>query len=146
MAAYKFFDIKKANAEVERLEGEVARLTTEGENVAVAISAAESLRTDLTAAQTEITQLKASVAQKDSDLATVKQSLASVSTERDELKATIAKPDGEIEKRASLKAQEIVAGQGAPIVALKTSDNPTAAPEPKTWAEKAIAAALRKNK
>lgn len=72
------------------------------------------LETNLAAAQTEITKLKADLSQKDSDLATVKQSLATVTAEKDALKASIP---AEVEKLASAKALEIAGKQGitAPI-------------------------------
>lgn len=107
------------------------------EELSAKLSATE---TNLTAAQTEITTLKAAVAQKESDLATVKQSLASVSAERDTLKATLANPDGEVAKLAAQKAQEIAAAQGVPApIALKAETRP-GAQEPKTWTEKCQAA------
>jgi hypothetical protein len=66
-------------------------------------------RATLSAAQSEVTQLKKDLADKLSALAAVQTSITTLTAERDAFKATIDKPDGEIEKRAGLKAREIVA-------------------------------------
>lgn len=131
--AFKFFNIGKANEEITRLEGEVARLTTEAqtatENANAVAAAAEQCKTDLTAAQTEITTLKANLVQKDSDLATV----ASVTEENKTLKATIADPKGEIANRAA----ELARAQGVPApIAIAQTPNPSGNPDKLAEAKK----------
>lgn len=147
--AFKIFNIGKANEEITRLESEVARLNSElssvKDNATALENSAQEASTNLTAAQTEITNLKSTLAQKDSELATVTTSLETMTGERDTLKATIEKPDGEIAKQSALKAQEIVAAQGAQVVPLKDAETPNQDPSRSevkklSGIEKAIAA------
>jgi hypothetical protein len=66
-------------------------------------------RANLSAAQLEATNLKTKNSELTAELSKRDTALATAISERDEFKATIDKPDGEIEKRAGLKAREIVA-------------------------------------
>ena len=68
-------------------------------------------RTDLSAAQLEATNLKTKNSELTAELSKRDASLTAVTKERDDFKAIIDKPDGEIEKRAGLKAREIVVKQ-----------------------------------
>lgn len=130
--AYKFYNIGKANAEIERLENE---LKSEKEKV----SALESNEPEaLAAAQGELANLKTKLAQTESDLATAKQSIQTVSTERDKLAAKATKLEADlaastanVDAEASRKALEITATQGQPPVETKPTAEP-AKPETKT--------------
>lgn len=147
--AFKFFNIGKANDEIVRLESEVTRLNSElvaaKENAAQVESAAEQTKTDLAAAQSKVTELEKTISQNASDLSAANLKATEAAKERDDLKAIIEKPDGEIEKRAAIKAQEIVASQGGAIIPIKPQTSPGGTSTANTWAEKAIQAAKEKS-
>lgn len=117
--ALKFFQIGKANEEIDRLTAELAKVTTErdalaGNDSSVAADA-EKIKGELAAANAKGVQLE-------SDLATARQTIASLTEGKTKAEAdlkaareTIADPNGEIQKLAATKAQEIAAGQGIPI-------------------------------
>jgi hypothetical protein len=78
--------------------------------------------TNLTAAQTEITNLKATITQNASDLATVKLSVTSLTAERDTLKAQVDKAIADLKTKGSHDAATILATLGVPPVEVKTTD------------------------
>ena len=146
-AAYKFFNIGKANEEIDRLESLVASLTTQVEtlkgNDSEIAAAAEKVKGELATASAKIVQLE-------SDLGTARQTISTVTAARDkaetdlkEANAKLANPEQRIKEAASVHAAEITARLGQPPVVAA----PTTAPggnEAKTWAEKAVAAAEAK--
>lgn len=117
--AFKIFNIGKANEEVSRLESEVERLTkeltAEKENAVLVASNAENVHRELTKAKESISTFEVSIKQKDSDLTTAKASIAS-------LQAAIDDPKGEIEKRSTAKATELMAKMGVPPVPADKSE------------------------
>ncbi len=114
MAEFKFFNIGKANAEIIRLETELAGVRAElaaGKENATAIEASAE------ATQAELTQAKA-------DLVTAKASISSITAAHDAVKAELktaneklANPSQQVKEAASRKAMEITQGQGQPPVA-----------------------------
>lgn len=118
--AYKFFNIGKANEEIERLEKDNAALTQQLKD------ARENA--DLVARNAD--ELRAEHARQSEELATAKTDLKASGEKVTKLEADlktaqdiIAKPDGEIHRLASLRAQEITAGLGIKPVQL-TPANP----------------------
>lgn len=143
MGAYKFFNIGKANEEIDRLQGQLAALTAENtslkENVPQVEAAAESLRTDLESTKAKLTQAE-------SDLATARQTISTVTAAKDKAEtdlaaanAKLANPEERIQQAASVQAASITASIGVPPVAAAPAD-----PQPKskslTGLERAIAA------
>lgn len=117
----KILNIFKANKEIERLTAELATAQEsakggakeETEAISEANKALSKANADLEA---ENTQLKA-------DLATGKQTIGTLSAQKEKAEtelaaaqATIANPEGEIEKRAAIKAAEITAKLGQPPI------------------------------
>jgi chromosome segregation ATPase len=124
----KFFNIVKANAEIEKHEATIATLTGEltalKDNAPQIEAAAEALRNEKTA-------LEAKAAQVESDLATAKQTISTLTGERDAISAQLmeankklANPGEQIKNAASAQAAAIVAASGHTPIA--------AAPEVKT--------------
>jgi predicted RNase H-like nuclease (RuvC/YqgF family) len=87
MAAFKFFNIGKANEEIVSLESRVAQLTSENaslqQNVPQVEAAAEGIRAELTEAHAKLAQATA-------DLATAQASIASLSKEKESAVAALA--------------------------------------------------------
>lgn len=80
-------------------------------------------RLELTAALAEVNQLKAAFAESKTafevKITNLTKERDEAVTKRDEFKAIIDKPEGEIEKRAGLKAKEITAALGQPPLEVK---------------------------
>lgn len=122
---FKFFNIGKANAEIENLEKRVAELTSENaalkENGPEIEAAAETLRKDLAEAQGKI-------ATAESELAAARANVATLTAEKEklsqDLKAAsdkLANPAAIIKESASAQAAAIVASVGhAPIATTPT--------------------------
>ena len=111
MAAFKFFNIGKANEEIARLEGEVSRLTAENASLAANTpEAVTNLQAQLATAETTIKELKASLVLHGTDAA----ALTAAKAEIEDLKTKLEAKGKEVEASASRKALEIVAGAGAP--------------------------------
>jgi len=141
--AYKFFNIGKANEEIDKLEAAVAKLTAERDaikdNDSTIAAEAEKLKTRLASADAKVVQL-------DADLATARQSISSLTTERDAARselatanAALANPEQRIKEAASVQAAQITASLGQPPIAAQ----PAAPPNPSaglTGLERAIAA------
>jgi hypothetical protein len=141
MATYKFYAIKDANAEIERLGQEVARLTAEAGKVSENSAIVDGLKADLAARDGEITTLKNELTEKVSALAAAVKSNEEAAAETNRLAGLIESPDSEIERRASMKALEIAAGQGAAVVPVKANTETASQPNtPQTWTEKVKAA------
>lgn len=141
---YTFLSVGKANEEITRLNGEVTRLTTElttaNENVTTLTTAGEDLESQLTASQGEMNRLT-------SELSTASGSVTTLTKENKELKVKAANPSAQVTAAASTQARQIVAAQGAAAIELRTNGAPpagTEAEKPKTFAERAIAAAHAK--
>jgi chromosome segregation ATPase len=121
MANFKFFDIGKANSEIERLETELASAAANSQQVsdsALALSnEIKQVKADLATAQKTIGALQSQVAEKDIRLATLQ-------TDLTKSNAALADPSGVVEIRASARALEIVAAQGAKPI----STTPAATP------------------
>ncbi len=118
MATFKFFNIGKSNEEIARLEGE---LVVRDQQVLTLVE-------NQSAVEAQATQLAA-------DLSTAKQTIGTLTSEREALAANVT---------ALTTASEITAAQGVPGVAIAPTASQTGKPEPKTWAEKAVAAAEAK--
>jgi chromosome segregation ATPase len=125
--AWKFLNIGKANAEIERLEKEVETAKAEAANAKTALETNNSeIAAQLEKVQGELTAANTSLAARTTELSSAKASLLAAQAEVTTLKATIADPKGEIEKRASAKALEITAGQGQPPVGVTSTSSPGA--------------------
>jgi chromosome segregation ATPase len=141
MAAFKFFNIGKANEEIENLQSQIATLTAENaslkENTPQVEAAAETLRNELEAS-------KAKLAQAEVDLATAKASVASLTAEKETLSTklteTTAKVGEQVKTAASAQAAAIVAGIGVPPVTAEVKSQN----ENKTFAQQVVAAAIEK--
>ena len=143
----KVFSIGKAKAEIERLNAEVARLTSDlqvhTENAELIAKAAEENVAALTAANEKLSKTEAELVQSKANEATAKLSIESLTKERDALAAKISDPKGKVASEAARVALEIVAGQGV-AAPLAVSPDSITSQEPLTFAEKAIAAAKAK--
>lgn len=117
--ALRFFQIGKANEEIDRLAAELAKVTSERDalqgNDSTIAAEAEKVKGELAAANAKAVQL-------DADLATAKQTISTLTEGKAKAEAdlkaaqeSIADPAGTIQKLAAVKAQEIAAGQGIPI-------------------------------
>jgi SMC interacting uncharacterized protein involved in chromosome segregation len=120
MAAFKFFNIGKANQEIERLNAELtkvsaerdeARAAVEGNN-SEAVSAGEELQVKLDMANKSIETITAENAQLKDASAKHATELAGVKAELETAKATIAGEPERITKAAATKAAEITSAQG----------------------------------
>jgi len=146
--AWKFLNIGKANAEIERLEkelaaeqGKVATLTKERDDAKAALEAndseiaknAESVQKELTTAKADLTAAQGQVTAITKERDDAKAQLATVTKERDEAKAKLADPKGPIQTAAAVKAAEITAGQGQ---ATPIAVSPVATPAAKVEAPK----------
>lgn len=143
MAAFKFFNIGKANEEITRLESRVAELTTENEslkqNGPAVEAAAETLQSDLDSTKSKLAQVE-------SDLSTAKQTISTLTAAKEKAEADLsaasaklANPGVQIDEAASAKAAAITASIGVPPVAA-TAPNPQPASKALTGLERAIAA------
>lgn len=115
--AYKFFNIGKANAEIDRLEAE---LVTAKESAKAAAENAAEVEKDAEKVSTELTQARA-------DLATAKQTISTATARAEKAEADLkvandklANPGEQIKIKASQEAQKITAGQGQPPIESKT--------------------------
>lgn len=121
MPKFKFWDIGEANGEITRLETELARVSGE---LATATTNAKQVQAAAEGLQVAIKQLN-------SDLATAKQTVGTLQAfvaEKDaalkSLNDKLADPKGEIEARASAKALEIAAAQGAAPISAGRAEGP----------------------
>jgi septal ring factor EnvC (AmiA/AmiB activator) len=82
-------------------------------------------------------ELEASVTAKDTEIAALKADVTAKEAKVAELQATIDKPEGEIEKRASAKAQQITRNLGVAPVAeqLSNTGNGASKTRDELWAE-----------
>ena len=111
--ALKFFNVLKANAEIARLESELT--SAQSKLTELVASEPEALK----ALQAELGDATGKLSAAETELASVKASLATAEKERDEFKAKQATVDVEVEKQASAKAAEITASQGVPPIPAK---------------------------
>jgi chromosome segregation ATPase len=130
----KFFNIVKANAEIEKLETQVTALTGEvatlKENAPQIEAAAETLRT-------EKAELSSKLDQAESDLATAKQTISTLTNEKAdvakqlaEANAKLANPGEVIKQTASAQAAAIVASVGQPAIAATPTTDPAQEQKP----------------
>jgi len=132
--SWKFFNAGKANAEIERLEKELATtkiecdeaVTALGSYDSEAIKAAEGFQADLATARTVNSELSAQVTKLTNDLSAATTELTAVKAELVTAKAQIADPAGVIQKAASAKAAEITSSQGQPPVKVDPTTSPAA--------------------
>jgi len=132
--AWKFLNIGKANAEIERLEKELATIKAERDeartalesNNSEAVKAAEGFQADLAIARTELEAAKGQVTKLTNDLSAATTELTTVKAELVTAKAQIADPAGVIQKAASAKAAEITSSQGQPPVKVDPTTSPAA--------------------
>lgn len=134
MANFKFFNIGQANAEIERLDTENKRLAGElagtQENAKAVEASATEAQSKIKQAEADVTTARQTISSMTSQIATAQADLAKAAKERDDAKAIIEKPDGEIARRASVKAAEITAAQGQPPIASAPAANPAAPAKP----------------
>lgn len=132
--ALKFFQIGKANEEIDRLNAELAKVTAERDaltgNDSTIAAEAEKVKGELAAASAKIVQLE-------SDLATARQSISSlketnlkVESDLHAAQAKLANPEARIKEAAAVQAAEITAKLGQPPVVAAPPANP-AQPEKK---------------
>ena len=127
--AWKFFNIAKANTEIERLEGEVSALKTQLEQVA-ALPAdvqkhAEGLQAQVTKLSEDLQAQSANVI----DLLAAKAKLEADAAKHAEV---LAAKSAEVDKIAAAKALEITTKQGQPPLDLgATPVNPAKVEAPK---------------
>lgn len=123
MATFKFFNIGKANAEIERLEAELTKSQAETkaakDNAAEVETAAEATSAELTKVRIDLKAAQDQVAAKDAEV-------AKVSAELKDAKEKLANPSAQVKEIASHKAAEITAAQGQPPVKVPAVENPAA--------------------
>lgn len=121
--AFKFFNIGKANEEIDKLEASVAQLTAERDairgNTGQVEAAAEKLKSGLAAADAKIVQLE-------SELSTARTAGTSLTAELSAANAKLANPDERIKEAASIQAAEITAKLGQPPVGASAGSRETA--------------------
>ncbi len=118
LMAYKFLFIGKANAEIERLTAENAKLTTERDEAKTALEANQSeLATQCEDLQGQVTTATAAADAAKAKVTALEGELASTKAELQAAKDRIANPPAEIVKIASAKAAEITQAQGQPPIA-----------------------------
>lgn len=105
---------KKHDAKLEEI-----KVAVEGKKAAEATSAEAQAR--IAELETDLEAEKLAVEAIEKDLTEAKAQMEKAQAELKVAQAAIKDPNGEIEKKASLKAAEIVAAQGAPPV--KTADS-----------------------
>lgn len=123
--ALKFLFVGKANAEIERLNAELLKVTKERDDAVTALESnsaevtkqAEDLQGQVTALQSQVSALEASAKVVSAELATTKAELQAA-------QARIANPPAEIVKIASAKAAEITGAQGQPPVTTTPAASP----------------------
>ncbi len=131
--AWKFLNIAKANAEIDRLNTENEKLTRERDDARAALEAnnsdtvkeAEKLQGQVAEAgktiqarDAEVTRLNGLVASKDTELATARAELSKANEK-------FANPSAQIQQAASVKAAEITSAQGQPPVKASPVENPS---------------------
>lgn len=120
--AYKFWNFKESNAEIEKLSARVAELEKQN---AECVANAKAIEDAASTMQSDLAQAVTRAEKAEADLATAKASIASLTTEKDkavaeaaEAKAKLANPSAIIKETASAQAAAIVAQVGhAPIAA-----------------------------
>lgn len=122
MASYKFFSVGKANAEIERLEVELAKSQSEAKE------ASDNASEVVTAAEAS----QATWKQASADLETSKTSISSLTARAEKAEAALkvateqlASPPAQIQTAAALKAAEITSAQGQPPIKVTTPENLT---------------------
>jgi seryl-tRNA synthetase len=123
--AWKFLSISKANAEVARLEAEVAAVTKERDEAKAAL---ESNATEVTQHAEEVQAsaetLKAEKLKADGQVTSLTSELTAVKAELVAAKAELANPAAQIVQIASHKAAEITGAQGQPPISTTPAGTP----------------------
>ncbi len=145
--ALKFFQIGKANEEIDRLELANAELTRQIEafkgNDSEVVAAAEKIKGELAASGAKVVQLE-------SDLATARLSITSLTGERDAARTELAtangklaNPDQRIKDAAAVQAAQITASLGQPPVTAQPAVNPAAPANPEVKGRDRFLAAIK---
>jgi len=123
--AWKFLNIGKANAEVDRLNEDVLKLTAERDEAKTAL---ESNSTEVTAHAegllADAEKLKAEKLKAEQQVATLTTKMAAQATELATAKERLANPTAETAKLASHRAAEITGAQGQPPIATTPAGTP----------------------
>ena len=130
MAAFRFFNIGKANEEITRLESRIQELEAENtqlkDNGPAVEAEAEKVRGELADAQSKL-------AKADADLKAAQGDVTKLTAERDQAKkdleaanAKLANPGEQVKKAASEQAAAIVQQIGVPPVPTTPNANPAA--------------------
>lgn len=126
--AYRFFEISKANEEINRLDSIVAdrdkALTEAQSKISELEKKAESNAGGSSDVEAENAKLKTRISELEKDLAASKAETAAAKADLATAREDAVKAKTEADKQASIKAAEITAGQGQPPVELKPSETP----------------------
>jgi chromosome segregation ATPase len=123
--ALKFFRVSAANAEIERLAGEVSSLTKERDDLKAALEAnaadttkaAEDIQAQLVTANKTVESLTAEVS-------TSKAALEKATADLAEATKKLENPAEQVAKLAAQKAAEITAAQGQPAIQTAAAGTP----------------------
>ena len=118
--AFKFFNIGKANEEIDNLTSSIAALTLENQslkdNSPLIEAEAEKLKGEFSAVSGKLSQVEA-------DLATSKQTISTLSGELKVATDKLANPSAQIQKAASVQAAAIVASAGHAAIEVVPTGN-----------------------
>ena len=111
--AWKFYNVGKANTEIERLEAEVATLKAQLADAVVTPEEITKHAEAMAAANTDLTAKLADVSAKLEDVTLAKNALEAAAFDHG---AALAAKDAEVERLAAAKALEITQKQGQPPI------------------------------
>ena len=125
--AFKFFNIGKANEEIDNLTSSIAALTLENQslkdNSPLIEAEAEKIKGECSALSGKLSQVEA-------DLETSKQTISTLSGELKVATDKLANPSAQIQKAASVQAAAIVASAGHAAIEVAPNQNPQGSPAP----------------
>lgn len=111
--AWKFYNVGKANAEIERLEGEICTLKEQLADASMAPEEITKHAEAMAAANADLTAKLADVSAKLADITLAKNALEAAAFDHG---AALAAKDVEVERLAAAKALEITQKQGQPPI------------------------------